>query len=149
MLRRTCLEVFASPRDADRGEKESADYSAVPIPFIVLRLRTGRRNLGDSEFGLRLLDLQMVLGNPLPKHMLVDAGDSSTREQWVACLEAEALGEAKQALSVAARGAAAGLGGIAAGGGSMGLAAAVAAKEKAKAASEAALLLTGQREEEK
>ncbi len=160
VLRRTCIEVFASARDAERGERESAEYSAVPIPFIALRPHAGRstsrRNPSDSEFGFRLLDLQMVLGNPLPKNLGVDAGDSSTREQWVQCLEAQALGEAKQKLSAAAHvaaGAAAGLGGIAAGGGSMGLAAAVAAKEMAKekahSASEAALLLKEQREEER
>ena len=137
--------MFASAKDAERGQRESAEYSAIPITCVALRLSTGRasgrRNLGDNRFGLRLLNLQMVLGNPLPKNLVLDAGDSNTREKWIARLEAQALGESKQALSAAAHvaaGAAAGLGEIAAGGGSLGLAAAVAAKEKAKETAQAA-----------
>ena len=142
VLRRTCVEVFASARDAERGKRDSAEYSAVPIPFIALRPLTGRsinrRNPSDTEFGIRLLDLQMVLGNPLPKNLVVDAGDSSTCEQWVQCLEAEAIGEAKQKLSVAAHAAA-----------GAAVAAKDKAKEKAQAASEAAQLLKEQREEDR
>ena len=108
VLRQTCLEVFPSPSDADRGVCDSSLYSMIPIGELALPApkekseggsrmaalrRKGQAALEEDAFVMRIIRLESVVGNPLPKSLTCHAADLEGCKRWVEALQAEAIGE--------------------------------------------------------